>query len=306
MAEGEALLRLRLNGEGVVAELLDPGEDLAGVGATGPPDAGSLIRVHTLELLTQQAQPDPADAATLAARLPLIHVWNPPRGEFISLLKTRRLGIPLDAAVDRQKTAAAEAVLGLGPHTYLYAGRCFTERPVGVAVVYDDLDELAEAAAEASPFDTGGLVATDSQGKPHIDFQWRTLCGHQSLADYLHAHTCPLKSYPLYLAAFLQIFFDRPSSYFTGPNQPIDGVDLDKLNKPEEWRHWTFEIRSPGPVAATTARWGFTGDYTLLYAEAVAEGAAHVPPKKRIRPGSTSLPDFLENEARAAMVDADP
>ncbi len=138
-------------------------------------------------------------------------------------------------SIDSERTAK------LDPAVYFFAGRPYPHGVGGVALA---LTRESVARGEISPFDSGGVVQSHTR-----------LPSQKTPEVYIAQHTAPIGDFVAYFGLFLSAFFGEAEEYWKCPNEAIDGVPF---GPKDDWRDWTFEVRSPDPVPLAGAKWFFS------------------------------------------------
>lgn len=187
--------------------------------------------MHTFQALSRlQVAPW---AERCADSTPLVTVVTTGRAGLLSVLQNSRL--ICNHSYKREATAQAEGKAGFVPPVYFFAGRAYPA-PVGAAALLAPAGHESSYSAEATPFDTGGVV------HGHTLLPWSAIDPHTK-EGYIETHTMGGADFRTYFARHLSAHFVTSAVYWEGvPSVPIDGVDFNTI-KSCDWRDWTFEVR---------------------------------------------------------------
>lgn len=171
----------------------------------------------------------------IAERIALVHVSGKEK-PFEMTVENPPHEIPtsVDLGYCTDVTRRAEALLGLSPSAYFYAGRAHPAFG-NVALGFIPGCEATHTGS-ATPFDTGGLVHPDRHIKVRLDPD-----GEAELVAYGRSCEIPLDRWRSVFAQILAAYFSSVTDYWTGRPLPYDPEGLYELNS--EWRAWTFEVR---------------------------------------------------------------
>jgi hypothetical protein len=156
--------------------------------------------------------------------------------------------------------------MGEDPAVYFFVGRPFPSRNgnTALSIRFADLDSHN---VRASPFDTGGLIAG------HSRLPWAQYA--LTKEDYVADHTVTMTTCAEYFSRHLAAFFTAPSDYWNLPSWAIDGV---VFNPGDDWRDWTFEVRSASNVGLTNASWYVTTEVDSYLQKLVLGGLVSFVP----------------------------
>jgi hypothetical protein len=171
----------------------------------------------------------------VAERIALVHVTGRER-PFEMTVENSPHEIPTsdDVGYYTDFTRRAEALLGLPPSAYFYAGRAHPDFG-NVALAFVPGCEAAHTGS-ATPFDTGGLVHPNRYIKVRLDTD-----NEAELVAYGRSSEIPLDQWREVFGRVLAAYFSSEIDYWTGTPLPHDPEGLYELNG--EWRSWTFEVR---------------------------------------------------------------
>ncbi len=171
----------------------------------------------------------------VAERIALVHVTGrEKRFEITVEDPPHEIPTSVDLGYCTDLTRQAEALLGLSPSAYFYAGRAHPAFG-NVALGFVPGCETTHTGS-ATPFDTGGLVHPARHIRVRLDPD-----GEAELVAYGRSSEIPLDRWREVFARVLAAYFSSVIDYWTGRPLPHDPEGLYELNG--EWRAWTFEVR---------------------------------------------------------------
>jgi len=173
---------------------------------------------------------------TVAQRIALVHVSGRERA-IETTVETPSYEIPTsdDHGYCTDLTRRAEALLGLPPSAYFYAGRAhpsFGSVALAFAAGCEDTH-----TGSVTPFDTGGLL----HPKRPIRVRLIPSDGEAERVEYGQSSEIRLDQWRDVFARVLASHFVSEVDYWTGRPHPFDPEGLYELNS--DWRAWTFEVR---------------------------------------------------------------
>jgi len=168
-------------------------------------------------------------AEALAKRMPLSHGTT--RETFLKICKTKAL-LSQKALIERgilaAKPESTEAMMGTDAFVFFFAGPfSYPKVNCGFLLRADIEDSFDEA--EASPFDSGGLLDV---------FSWPD-DGFEDARAFLDAHRLPVPQYREYLRKFLGLYFGDPWHYIDGKDPVKEPIGITGGDR----RRWTAEVR---------------------------------------------------------------
>jgi hypothetical protein len=173
----------------------------------------------------------------VAERMLLVHVSGRER-PFETTIQNPPHEIPtsVDHGYCSDLTRRAEALLGLEPSVYFYAGRAHPDFGT-LAMAFAPTCEAGRTGS-ATPFDTGGLV----HPRRFIQVRLVPTDGEAERVEYGRSSEVPLSEWRDVFARVLAAYFPVELDYWQGGPIPFDPEGLYELNI-GNWRAWTFEVR---------------------------------------------------------------